>query len=164
LEKLIYLQRESETILLNMAKMKNFPLLLLFIVLLHSCRNQTNLITQNDNIVFEEADSRILNEVFISQRGDFDFCNKRVLFMTGSSGRKIATKENYIQMINNHKENERVPIDTGKLYVFENSRNNSFGYDAAIVFWCKSSLSEEDVIRNIKRLFSSNERISPQKK
>ena len=140
--------------------MKNIPLLLLIIVLLHSCRNQTNLI--NENIVTEGADSRIFNEVFFSQRGDFDFYNKRVLFMTGSSGRKITTKENYIQMINEHKENERVPIDTGKLYVFENNLNNSIGYDAAIVFWCKSSLSEDDVIRNIKLLFSSNEKKSPQ--
>jgi hypothetical protein len=105
----------------------------------------------DDNLLLNKAEGSYLNKIFETTRKDFVFTNKKVGFLTGSSGKTISSKEHYFDMHKKHSTNANSPCDNGTLYIFNTSQKaESGGYDAAIVYWSKFLLPIEDVVKRLK--------------
>lgn len=84
-------------------------------------------------------------------RKEFDFTHKKVGFITGSSGKTKINKEMYFDMQEKHSADANYPCDNGSLYIFDaTQKDESGGYDAAIVYWSKFILPTEDIIKQLK--------------
>ena len=89
-------------------------------------------------------ESAFLNSIFIDTLTCFDFTNKKVGFIEGVGKR---SKTDYFNMHKKHLADEKNPLDNGSLYIFnETQKNESGGYDAAIVYWSKIHLPINKVI------------------
>ncbi|MBR5783948.1 MAG: hypothetical protein IKY43_02135 [Bacteroidales bacterium] len=96
----------------------------------------------------EEANE--LNAIFAAYRNDFDFTDKRVIFFTGSSGKLRSSKEHYFKMQKKYDNTSYYNRDNGYLYIFDADEKEAIGgYDAAIVFWTKEQLPEDEVMDRI---------------
>ena len=51
----------------------------------------------DDNPILNEREVELLNSLLAESRIEFDFTDKKVAFITGSSGRKIVSKSNYFK-------------------------------------------------------------------
>lgn len=115
----------------------------------HKC-NSNNIM----NILWlNEEESTCLNVIFETTRGDFDFVNKKVAFLTGSSGSTISNKELYFNMQKQHSIDSNYPCDNGTLYIFDAvQKEESGGYDGAIVYWSKFAVIPIDkIVRRLKK-------------
>jgi len=123
---------------------------------IHKCNSndtmdQTDKVETNDNLLLNETEGAYLNKIFETTRKNFDFTNKTIGFLTGSSGAKKSSKEHYFDMQNKHFTNEKYPCDNGTLYILNaTQKEESGGYDAVIVYWCKALLSVEQVVKRLK--------------
>lgn len=102
-----------------------------------------------DSLLLSETESAYLNKIFDSTRKDFDFTNKKVGFIkiSGESG-----KVHYFNMQEKHSVDEAYPCDNGTLYIFNaTQKEESGGYDAAIVYWSKFLLSVDDVMKRMQK-------------
>lgn len=120
---------------------------------IHKCNSnnmeQTNI--TNDYLLLNEIEGAYLNRIFETTQKGFDFMNKKVGFLTGSSGTKKSSKEHYFEMQEKHSNNKKSPCDNGTLYIFNaTQKEESGGYDAAILYWCKLSLPIEEVAKRLK--------------
>lgn len=106
--------------------------------------------TENDWLL-NKAEGTYLNKIFEATRGDFDFVNKKIGFLTGSSGTKTSSKDFYFDMQKKHSVDANYPCDNGTLYIFNaTQKEESGGYDAAIVYWSKFLLPIEEVVKRLK--------------
>ena len=102
-------------------------------------------------MLLDETESVYLNKIFETTRKDFDFTNKKVGFLTGSSGKTLSSKEHYFDMHKKHSTNANYPCDNGTLYIFNATQKvESGGYDAAIVYWSKFVVPIEEVVKRLK--------------
>lgn len=122
----------------------------------HKCNSneimeQTDRIETEDTLLLNETEGAYLNKIFETTRKDFDFTNKKVGFLTGSSGKKMSSKEHYFDMHKKHSINANYPCDNGALYVFNATQKmESGGFDATIVYWSKFAIPIEDVVKSLK--------------
>jgi hypothetical protein len=119
-------------------------------------RNSNDSMGQTDrienNLLLNETESVYLNKIFDTTRKDFDFTNKKVGFLTGSSGKTLSSKEHYFDMHRKHSTNENYPCDNGSLYIFNAAqKEENGGYDAVIAYWCKVLLPVEQIIKRLKK-------------
>ncbi|MDR2916029.1 MAG: hypothetical protein LBV74_14590 [Tannerella sp.] len=113
---------------------------------------QTDRIEINDNLLLTETEGAYLNKIFEPTRKKIDFTNKKVGFLTGSSGKTMSSKEHYFDMQEKHAINANSPCDNGTLYIFGAAQKaESGGYDAAIVYWSKFLLPIEKVVERLKK-------------
>jgi hypothetical protein len=49
-----------------------------------------------NNLLLNETEGAYLNKIFETARKDFDFVNKKIGFLTGSSGTKKSSKEHFV--------------------------------------------------------------------
>ena len=97
-------------------------------------------------------ESAFLNIIFKNKLGGFDFSNKKIGFLTGSSGTTKSSKEYYFDMQKKHSSNENYPCDNGTLYIFNAvQKAESGGYDGAIVYWNKFLLPVDKVVKKLKK-------------
>jgi hypothetical protein len=107
--------------------------------------------TNKGNLLLNEIEGAYLNKIFETTRKDFDFVNKKIGFLTGSSGTKKSSKEHYFNMQEKHSANKNFPCDNGTLYIFNAAQKaESGGYDAVVIYWCKVSMSIEKVVKRLK--------------
>lgn len=71
-----------------------------------------------------------------AQKNSFDFKNKKILFVTGSSGTTIGTKIDYFNDVREWKNKYNDKIAT-YLVVLDNDEALEYGYDAIITYWVK---------------------------
>jgi len=110
---------------------------------------QTNI--ANDYLLLNETEGAYLNRIFETTRKDFDFINKKIGFLTGSSGTKKSSKEYYFDMQEKHSNNKNSPCDNGTLYIFNaDQKAESGGYDGAIVYWSKFLIPIEKVVKQLR--------------
>ncbi|MDR1372826.1 MAG: hypothetical protein LBJ17_06890 [Dysgonamonadaceae bacterium] len=99
---------------------------------------QTNKIETENALLLNETEGSYLNKIFETVRKDFDFVNKKIGFLTGSSGIKKSNKELYFDMHKKHSANANSLCDNGTLYIFKvEQKAKNGGYDAAIMYWSK---------------------------
>ncbi len=104
-----------------------------------------------DNLLLNETEGVFLNKIFETTRKDFDFTNKKIGFLTGSSGTKKSSKNHYFEMHEKHSKDANSPCDNGILYIFTvEQKSESGGYDAAIVYWSKFLVPIEKVVSRLK--------------
>jgi hypothetical protein len=93
-------------------------------------------------------ESACLNVIFKDRLKGFDFTEKKVGFIkiNGENG-----KNRYFDMHKKHFFNEKYPCNNGILYIFNTvQKEESGGYDAAIVYWSKFVIPVEKVIKRLK--------------
>ena len=96
----------------------------------------------------EDNEAILLNSVFKETRGHFDFCGKRVMFLSNGKNNKSG----YFEMQKDYMADASCPYDKGILYVFnEEQKTRSGGYDAAILYWSKIALPINDVVKKVKK-------------
>lgn len=71
-----------------------------------------------------------------AQKNGFDFKNKRILFVTGSSGSTVGTKTDYFNDVREWKDKYNDKIAT-YLVVLDKDEAQEYGYDAIITYWVK---------------------------
>ena len=105
-----------------------------------------NLIGQNlvecgidNNPKLTQTESEFLNEYMNDiQRKDFDFTGKKVLFVTGNSGKKIGTKSEYFDYIKEwNKKGNKIATWVVELKPKQIEKINSAGYDVIVTYWVK---------------------------
>ncbi len=82
---------------------------------------------------------------------DFDFTNKKVIFITGTSGQKLGTKSDYFKNIKAWNEKEE-KIATWIVELNNEEKIKSGDYDLIITYWVKyfSKNKKRDIINTIK--------------
>jgi hypothetical protein len=70
------------------------------------------------------------------QRKNFNFKNKKVIFVTGKSGEQIGTKSDYFEYIREWNKNGN-KIATWIVELKENEKIYSGGYDVIVTYWVK---------------------------
>ena len=88
--------------------------------------------------------------IFEKSRKDFDFTGKKIGFVTGSNGKTKSNKTNYFEREKDRFKRNYSP-NGGTLYIFNaTQKEESGGYDAAIIYWSKVLVSIENVVKQLK--------------
>jgi len=100
--------------------------------------NQLGL-TDDPVLTLEEA-QYFMQHMSEEQRQGIDLTNKKVLFVTGSSGGRLISKSTYFKNIT--PKNETNNIRGSWIFeLTEKEKINSGGYDIFITHWCKTILN-----------------------
>ncbi len=93
----------------------------------------------DNNPKLTQTESEFLNEYMNEiQRKGFDFTDKKVIFITGNSGKTIGTKSEYFDFIKEwHKNGNKIATSVVELNENENKIINSVGYDVIVTYWVK---------------------------
>lgn len=97
-------------------------------------QQQDGAVDQNQILSDEEAN--LLNDYFDKQRADFDFRNKKVVFVSGSTGTRFITKQKYFADIQRSIE-ANSEVVSSLIVLNENERIESGHYDAIVTAWVK---------------------------
>lgn len=116
---------------------------------IHKSNLNENIMKQTvDNFLINEYEGVYLNKLFETTRKDFDFTNKKVRFIMISGE---TSKTHYFDMQEKHSTNDKYPYDNGTLYIFNTiQKEESGGYDAAIVYWSKFVIPVEKIVKRLK--------------
>jgi hypothetical protein len=110
---------------------------------------ENNYVESDSSSFLNEAESKMLDKIFETIRKDFVFTDKKIGFIEISGERGKAS---YFDMQKKHLDDKNYPCDNGMLYIFNASqKEESGGYDAAIVYWSKFVIPIEKVIERLKR-------------
>lgn len=114
---------------------KIFTIILMFVSI--------NIIGQNlaecgidNNPKLTQIESEFLNEYMTDyNKQNFDFSNRKVIFVTGNSGNKIATKSDYFDTIKQRNQtDDKIATWIVKLTPEEKIES---GYDIILTYWVK---------------------------
>ncbi len=103
--------------------------------------------------VLNQSESAYLNAVLSHPKRPYDFSNKTIAFVTGSSGKTISSKQDYFdtekkRLCNNY----NTSLNGGQLVIFnELEKQQSGGYDAAIVYWSKLLATKKGLIKLLNK-------------
>ena len=93
-------------------------------------------------------ESAYLNIIFQDSLKGFDFTGKKIGFLLAGGKRD---KGEYFNMHKKSIVDNNSPYDQGTLYIFDAvQKEESGGYDAAIVYWSKMNLPIENVVEKLK--------------
>jgi hypothetical protein len=125
-------------------------LILTFGVNLHSQIIDSALI--DNNIKLNKYESDFLNDYLKAQRDTFDFSQKSIVFITGSSGSIIGNKKDYFEDINKWDKDYNSKIATSLIIFNDSEKEMSGGYDAILTYWVKllTDKRKQKVIKQIK--------------
>jgi hypothetical protein len=103
----------------------------------HSALGQeTNHVEEENDTTLNKNEAKLLNSYFSESRGEFDFHDKKIVFVSGSSGKTYITKSAYFDDINQWNEtNSR--IATSLIILTEKEKKESGGYDVILTAWVK---------------------------
>jgi hypothetical protein len=104
----------------------------------------------DNNPNLSKAEGNHLNDQFKKQRGQFTFNNKSIVFITGSSGTKVMTKQEYFSDVKKWAQNNS-QIVTSLLILTKEEKFDS-GYDAIVTAWVKvlTDKNRKKIIRKLK--------------
>jgi hypothetical protein len=95
-------------------------------------------------------ESEYFNIIFKNARNTFDFKDKKVGFITGSSGKTQSNKKQYFDLERDRFHRKYTPSG-GTLYIFnEVQKEESGGYDAVIVYWSKVLIPAKDLPKRLR--------------
>lgn len=121
---------------------------------IHKCNSIDTMRQTNEvnNLFLDTTEAEDLNRIFEINRKDFDFTNKKIGFIKGSTGLIKSNKRDYFDMQKKHSINENYPCNNGTLYIFDLAlKKESGGYDAAIVYWSKMFIPIEKIVKRLKQ-------------
>ena len=105
---------------------------------------------KNNNPKLTIYESDYFNQIFSKKRKDFNFTNKTIAFVTGSSGKIRSSKQQYFDL-----DRERMvkgySLNGGTLIIFnEIEKEQSGGYDAVILYWSKALPTKKSLYKTLK--------------
>ncbi|MBO2012623.1 hypothetical protein [Hymenobacter negativus] len=117
----------------------------------------------NNSPTLNTQEAAYFNSRFQEVRGEFNFLNKRLIFITGESGSVLGSKRNYFDYVKKWQaEHGRSYIGGSNLIPFtEVQRLQSNGHDAIVTYWSKLLPSPNRVIRRVNRKVSKQKYPSP---
>lgn len=106
----------------------------------------------DDNPELTKIEATFLNEYLRVQiqSKEFDFSNKKILFVTGSNGGTLGSKSAYFDDVKEWKTKYNSKIATS-LIVLEESDKIKYGYDAILTYWVKILISPKGIKKILKR-------------
>jgi hypothetical protein len=111
---------------------------------------QLNKMGVDNSSITNSYESTYLNIIFEKFRKDFDFKDKRIGFLTGSTGKTISNKKKYFDL-EKYRLTHKLSPNNGILYIFDAvQKEEAGGYDAAIVYWSKFVIPIEKIIKRLK--------------
>jgi hypothetical protein len=101
----------------------------------------------DDSQLLNSHESAFLNVIFKDSLKGFDFTNKKIGFLSAGSKRN---KKEFFKEERERYYNNSTTIN-GALYIFDaTQKEESGGYDAAIVYWSKRLISIRDIVKRLK--------------
>ena len=110
----------------------------------------------DDNATLTETEAIFLNEYLRNQAQitKFDFSNKKILFVTGSNGGTLGSKNAYFDDVKEWQIKHNSKIATS-LIVLDERDKMKYGYDAILTYWVKVLVSPKAKNKILQR---ANER------
>lgn len=102
--------------------------------------------------LLNREEAAYLNNALQNNRGDFNFEDKQVAFITGSSGAIIVTKETYFEEYAKSSDDRRVASNMFMVLLTKDEKTTSGGYDALVFTWVKVAFSNKQKQKIIERL------------
>ena len=100
------------------------------------------------------TEGQFFNMLFQHERGDFDFCNKRLLILTGSKGKHIEYKDRFFQGINTRDslDEKRLPMSTPwQMLVLPQDIVDQTGCDVVVASEMKKPITVKHILGVLKR-------------
>ena len=134
--------------------MKFIGILIFTIVSLHLYGQQLDNCGQNNSSTINNDEARFLNLYLADVKNQFDFSLKKIGFVTGSSGSRIGTKNEYFNEIKKcNLRNSK--IATSFIAFTDDEKLKSGGYDAIITYWVKISIGDKTKRKIVDKLKSA---------
>ena len=114
--------------------------------------NNINKMGIDDNLLLTELEGKYFNALYQIDKQEYSLCCKKVAFFTGSLGKTKSDKKMYFA---GEKSNFRLnnSPNVGTLYIFNaEQKEQSCGYDAAIIYWSKRLVPINDVVKRLKNI------------
>ena len=106
----------------------------------------------DDNLLLTELEGKYFNALYQIDKQEYSLCCKKVAFFTGSLGKTKSDKKMYFA---GEKSNFRLnnSPNVGTLYIFNaEQKEQSGGYDAAIIYWSKRLVPINEVVKRLKNI------------
>lgn len=109
-------------------------------------------IDNNNYLNRQEID--FLNASLKSSRDTFDFTNKKIAFVTGSSGGKIISKQDYFLTCVKPWTDEGLTPQVFFVRLTNDERQKSGGYDALVLSWVKifTDKQKKNIIKQLREI------------
>lgn len=104
----------------------------------------------DDDPALNNAESSYLNAVMYRHpKRPYDFSHKRIAFVTGTSGKTFSGKQAYFDLEKKRlRDRNNTSLNGGQLVIFDElEKQQSGGYDAAIVYWSKLLATKKGLIK-----------------
>ena len=107
----------------------------------------------DNNPMLNAYEAAYFNTRFQETRGEFNFLNKHLVFITGETGSVLGSKRKYFDYVKEWQvEHGRNYISGSVLIPFTESQNlQSNGHDAIVTYWSKIQPSTNRVIKRVNR-------------
>ena len=105
---------------------------------------------KDDNHFLTQVESAFLKEYLkdhVDNIKDFDFEEKKILFVTGSGGMTLGKKSNYFDCIKRHGNSH---IQTGLIALTEKEKLE-YSYDVIVYYWVKM-LNRNKILKKAKKV------------
>lgn len=106
----------------------------------------------DNNIELSRQEIDFLNTSLKDSRGSFDFTNKKIAFIIGSSGRSLISKQFYFKTYVKPRLEKNEPFQSALVILTPEEKLKSKGYDAFVLSWVKVVFSEKQKGRIIEEL------------
>jgi hypothetical protein len=109
--------------------------------------------TNNSNEMLTPKEAELLNFLLEKSRYSFDFHDKKVAFITGSSGNRILTKSDYFESCITPWLDKGEAPQIIMIELTEEEKNKSGGYDALVLSWVKyfTNKQKKKIIEQLAR-------------
>lgn len=112
--------------------------------------NNIDKMGMDECLLLTELEWKYFRTLYRMTEKEFNLCNKKVGFLTGSLGSNKSNKKEYFISERNRLNSNYSPT-FGWLYIFNaTQKEETGGYDAAIVFYTKKKLSIKEVVKRLK--------------
>jgi hypothetical protein len=133
---------------------KTITLLLLLIACLQIdvfCQNLSEL-GQDNSAAVNQEEASYLNKSLESQKADFNFTGKKVLFAEGNNASRLVTKKEYFNRIVKPYLERNSQVVNHLILLNPIEKRQSGGYDAIVVAWTKIGVSDKRKKKIIKQM------------
>lgn len=118
----------------------------------------SNSMGSDNNLMLNEQETEYLNTALHDSRESFDFKDKKIVFITGSAGSTVLSKQEFfLKYVKPYMDEGKTPqISLVPLLPAEKQLSN--GYDAIVTIWVKflSDKQKKRIIEQLSENTSSN--------
>jgi len=129
--------------------MKYFLTTFFYFIIIYSFGQKIDSCGIDNNSKLTVFESKYLNEYLKNKRDTFDFTGKKIIFITGSSGKTIGKKKDYFLNINEwNLSNSKIATE---LFVLTREEKiQSGGCDAILTYWVMIMPNKKKIIEKLK--------------